>query len=151
MKYLLTLVLLFASTTSQAQVYKCTSEKGELKFSDSPCAENSKQEKLFDKPPKKHWTEIVQDKAPESVEVSKLTQQDDDVFIHYSFANSKDASDFMTLVYETSQITTVLLKYVEATSEVRGRAELKISSKPNALAGVLESKEQEKSVETKDQ
>lgn len=141
MKYLIFLSLFIPLIASSSEIYKCKLENGSFIFSDKPCPGNSAEEKITSENGNDDWIARLSDEKSSSINITEVIRIDGDVTIKYEFITKSDSNDFLKLANSVSNIPVVLMKYIAPKENVLGRAEIKLSQKPNPLFDkILESK-----------
>lgn len=124
-------ILLFISSVTSAEIYRCHSPNGKLAFSDKPCPIESSQETI--KIEKISWERRLENQKPPSINIIEISSIDGETTIKYEFRTISDSTDFLRQANRLSNMPVVLLKVIKPKLGALGRAEIKASNKPNPV------------------
>lgn len=140
MKLFATIALLAFPIFASAQIYKCTQPDGKIGYSDKPCPKNALQESLEEKSKNTDWLSRLQAEKPASIVILDVLRKEDEVIIKYGFKSAADSNEFLKLANRVSHTPVTLSKYIKPESGALGRAELKVSDKPDLFTKRIKNK-----------
>ena len=131
MRILTFTALLFVSSATSAEIFKCVAPNGELMFMDRPCPEETTQEVVeVQRAGEVDWLNMINAKKPDTILITSVEEKEDEVLISYEFSNTEVSTEFMQTVNDLSSITTRLLDFVAPSETQVGKAKIRVSDKP---------------------
>src|SRR4051812_21763222 len=83
LKILFALIFIFITPVSYAELFKCTNTQGKIAFQDKPCKAADKSDAVTVK--KTKWTLHLEGAKPQGVRIQKISGDEDDATIYFTF------------------------------------------------------------------